>query len=1245
MFKLHLTCWAMIFAGAFYTVTLCGQNLLTSQTTWQAPANKNISSGFDGETFTLKTSRYGNFQGFESNAIHLKPGKYVFEADFCTDGQAAARGGAMAEAVGGKAKRPVPPQIQLSNGKWQHFRHVFHFDDKDAEIKIRMGVRNFRGTLKFRNPKLIIHTPFVLLKQNFSEKTVVRINIEPKQTYKVKLSGNSKARIDFIDQKLEKYHSVDCADGTIFTVPEHLMISNFIIDGPGAVEITEIPEALSKFDWKFWNSHHIYGATSGGSTSKEITLDKLPDYAIVRMFMVANLYVNGQYAGSGNRGYNDEYYCNITDLLKVGKNKLVVVFPEKKDPVREIFALDMEMRFADGSRKVILTSQADWINKDHDGKISIANTFVPHWLTPMLFERNWVTPSGIPDRILPVVPVKVKTELASEKVQAGKPLTGKLSITFEKQPFFQHNRVLLQLKDTQGKKVWRQLIYTKQDLSKLLAGDTLTLPFEFATYFVPAGKYTLHLAERFGSKKIADFSVYGEYTETRKSAKFKRVGSADVLDVDGELLTPLIYYSTPFFNPRYSANTEEDYRKFADSGYKLFNIVNVFGYDIVKNNIPERGSVWKGIGQYDFTMVDEYAEKLFSVVPDAKIVYFFDCSIPTWWIKQFPEEAVKLNDGSQGQLAAFSSKKFRADLTKALEDAMKYLASKPWSKRIVAFYAACGYDGQWFEPIEYRGVNNRYCDYSVHMENKFRSFLRKKYNKDVKLLREAWGNEKVDFDNAPIPTREERNGKTYYLDPVKERNVIDYLYCVSEQRDEVIDMLGATIKKTLGDIPFGTYYIPYDVTYRIGQAQRPSSDGIYDYKNYNYAAAPLGYDLHDLHQPGTGSFFALEQTQRLHDVFFIGEDDTRTYLSMQESAGNRNGAMITYNTLAGMRRNASIKLVHGQGFWYFDMYGHWFEAPALQALFRWERSIMECLKNYSMLPELSAKAVQVLKVGTSLHKRCNSMADLYQVHFPTKTVIPTAFALDSVNLRDLDHQNLPKYKVYIFDDTFALEADELKKIEALKKDGNILVFTHAAGYSNGKTLSAENISKLTGINIVEASPGKDLSPMNWIADGNNSVLGKLGNRLFRHNQAKRFNVKDDKAVILGNYADDKSAAAAYKDHGSWKAIYLPAAFPHNDILTEISKFAKVHVFTDSPVNMRVLGRLISLYCPVKEAKGKLRLPGKFAVCEAFSGKVFPATDSVDFEMIKGESRLYFLGTEKEVAEFAKIPEYIPSVKK
>ena len=79
--------------------------------------------------------------------------------------------------------------------------------------------------------------------------------------------------------------------------------------------------------------------------------------------------------------------------------------------------------------------------------------------------------------------------------------------------------------------------------------------------------------------------------------------------------------------------------------------------------------------------------------------------------------------------------------------------------------------------------------------------------------------------------------------------------------------------------------------------------------------------------------------------------------------------------------------------------------------------------------------------------------------------------------------------------------------------------------------------------------------------------------------------------------------------------------------------------------MRALGRLISLYCPVKEAKGKLRLPGRFAVCEAFSGKVFPTTDSVDFDMIKGESRLYFLGTEKEVAEFAKIPEYIPSVKK
>lgn len=1235
IFFLASMCCGAVFSAA---AAFLPDNTLWIPTTFSGRESVKFKRG-KGEVFQTHLIPDGRSL-FHTQDIELPPGKYTLAVELLTDGTAAIGGGANISVQMIHTRRRPKTLFTVTKGVFEEVELDFEVKEADKSLRIWLEQENFKGTTCFRNVRINKQrprSPYRVLEKRLLRAGKVLCNTEPGRTYRISIGNNAAGKVHFVDQDLRKLSELPVKNGSVFYVPEETMQNFVSVDRACRITVEEVIEEVRSFSWMDWNSYHVYGPYSGGRSYRKILLKTLPEYAITRVFMNADLYVNGVFAGSGDRGYNNLYYHNITALLKKGENILEIRYPDKKNPEKEVLSVDVEFRFSDGSRKVFLSSSGKWINVEKDGSEKIAGTFVMNRFFPALFDKNWVAPSAVPERILPKRKVDILADFPQKNVEAGTPLCGKISLTFREMPFFDTGKIELLIRSKQGKKVWKQWLFPDKDLTALKAKDELTLPVTLATYFIPAGEYTLTLGERFNFAEITDFSVTGVYKEERKESKFVTSGCMDMLEVDGKKIVPAIYYGWWHFNYSCSRNLENEFYKMRQSGYKIFNILSFFGSDIVKNNYKERGTVWLGMNKYDFSMIDHHAEQLLSAVPDARMIFYINCSIPSWWPQMFPEHAVVWDDGTIAPYASFASEKFRQDLTVALDATLKYIASRPWSSRIIGFYFGCGYDNQWFQPMDY-GKKQRFADYSKAMENKFRSFLQKKYRTDD-ALRSAWGNRTVTLETAQIPSRKDRLGKRgYYLDPVLDRNVIDFLHCTSEQTDEIIALLKNAVKRNIGNIPVGTYYIPYDVTYVNAQSRRPSLDDIYSKNALDFAAAPLGYDAHALNQCGPGSIFSVDRTMKLNNVFFIGEDDVRTFRSMPKNP--RWGNPDSFGTLAGMRRNSGKKLVSGHGFWSCDIYGHWYDSVSVRKLLSRELLLMEALSCYNELPELNANAVKVTKVGTYLHKRANTAVDLKQVHFPTKSILPPSYALDSVNLRDLGHKNLPAYNMYIFDDTFALDSEDLKKIDKLKKNHNILVFTHASGYSDGKTLSAANISKLTGIKIKETFPGIDLSPMPWRVAPGNPVFAGLADKKFDPPPAKRFTVDDPGAIPLGRYRDDDSVAAALKDFGSYTVIYLPNAFPDITLINALGKYSQQHIFTDSPVFVKSRGRLITVYCPVESASGVLNLPGNFAAVEVFSGKTFPVQKKIDFQLRFGETALYFLGSPAEVAGFCRETERV-----
>ena len=1169
----------------------------------------------------------------------LPPGNYIFKAFVRTDGKSEGGGSVLAVQLLG-SKKLISGKPVVTDGKWESAEVGFALTAKDPKIRLWVMQQKFTGTVQFRKPVLEQQdkrSPYVILNKAFPEPVECILDCEPHRVYDVELKNADAVSIRFLDQDRKEISAVECRNKSSFTVPDQVMISLLQVKkGDAEVKIVEQAENPSAFDWKFWNSWHMTGPMSGGSAWRDFKLKTLPEYAIGRFFMPAEIFLNGKRVGTGTRAYSDAYYFDLKPFLKTGANRIEFRFPERKKAVREILAADIEFRFADGSRKILLSSGKKWKYRDPDGSEHALTDFRPSWYNRALFDKNWIVPSAVPSRLFKPFPAEVKLTLDSAQVKAGNPLTGKLTVKFDSMPWFQYNRLALVVKDKNQRHVWKQWVFSDQDFTVLKKGCSVNLSVNITTDFLPEGEYSIYADERLATKeKIGSFSVKGNHPADKSVSRMLHLGTMDCFRKGNFTAPAAIYLGSPCYNAKFGRNIEDNYRQFADAGFKVFSLVCYFGYDTVKNGSQGRVGIWQDIGKYDFSQIDAYAEKLFSAVPDARIICHFSCHMPEWWLKKYPDEAVVWDDGTRTRFVSLASERFRRDLSQSLGDTLEYITSKPWSSRILAFYAVSGYDGQWFQPMDY-GPKQRYADYSVHMQKEFRDWLRKNYRNDLAALRKAWGNPEVTFENAPIPSRAERQGKSYYLDPVKSRNVIDFALCTAQQTEDVVGMIAATVKKSLPGVLFGTYYIPGDSTYRNAQAQRPCSDGIYVNPDYNFAASPLGYDCHGLDQRGTGSSFAVDRSRQLNGVFFIGEDDSRTFLSMVKNP--RWGNPDTFGTLAGLRRNMAKRLAQGEGFWHYDMWGHWYSALSIREHLRREMILMNELCKWQPLPELTAEAVNVTKVGTSLHKRMNTPADLHQVHFPRVKNMPPRFIRDTVLMRDADDPRLPQYKLYIFDDCFALNEADRKKIDSLKKNGAVLLFTHAAGYSDWKKLSADNISALTGIRIEDVESGRDLSPMNWVIPNDSAVFPLLKGSLIEAPKAKRFKVSDPAAEIIGRYADDKTPAAAVKRFSNWTSIYLPNAFPSNRILNEIGRWLKLHVYTDLPVVISVGGRLISVYCPVPQAEGKLALPADFAAYEVFTGTFHPRSRTLPLKMSFGETRMFFLGTESEVRQFSRILE-------
>lgn len=1202
-----------------------------SQLTWffisQQGANNYTQSQSKGICKVTQTTDNG--RSIFIAYLNLKPGAYLFTADVRTNGSCSDGGGAWCELFFPELQNWPPTENGgrsmpvATGGKWKPIRQVVRVPDweKAKNQQMLLGLRNFKGSAEFRNMRLepLPETsPYLIFADR--RKGSFRMDLEevlPGRRYRT----NFPVAVSFFDVKNKPIVQMDLKANEKFTAPENFGRAEIAFSNPSGqwFRIDYLPLEKENFDWKLWNSWTMYGPEGKGSVFRDFELTELPSWAVGGFCTFGEILVNGKSLGLGDPlpAHGGRRYIDLLPLLKKGKNRIELRFGDGPR-AHHFFNVDIELLYAGGNSNFIISSDGLWkfANGTPAAFIDCPDrSFV-------MYEKPWVMPAAIPDSMLPRLSVTAKLELKSADVVRGVPIAGQMTLKLPPKSRQLEPRFVIDWINDKGKVEFSQSIFPPAQAE--------AFPIELSTEFLRGGRYTLKLDSRYNA---ANDNRLAEVTIASKTLPLPKVRvdlseGRPVVAVDRQRLPAVLFFARAFADTSiYKRYWEQDCYNMRKDGVRIFCAMGELGSDMEKDVSSSLGSIWTGPGQYNFTALDKEIMRLLSAVPDAYIFLMLRCDDPVWRKKSAQEEMITLASGRRHHSVSMSSDSWAKETCEAIRATMKHLMEQPYAHRLIGCHLIAGYDGQWLIYNDYSKVPEDFSDYSKIAQNAFALWQKQNFP------------DRKEPETVPAPA--ERIFRNFYVpDPESNRRRLEYYRFLGEQLCHRVDQFLSAVKEgTNGQLLAGTYFYPnHGETSRVGQEQRQEAPQLYDLENFNFSALPIHYVNRNLEHSGI-LWTGIDRSFDMRGIMRILEDDYRTYM-LEGYKILWYGNHTVYGTIASMRRSLAQRLSLGQAHWYLDMYGHWFASPPIRELINLELSLMRAADGFKRLPELDAAAVDVYGMRVLNHKRSNTAEDILHLYVYTGHE-SWEYPVDMLYVGDLNHPKRLPYKLWFFRNLVALSPEERAKIDSLKKDGNVLVFSFTTGYSDMKTISSENMERLIGIRVKPDLPLETFKDIEWnFARGGDQILkGIAGSNAQTSFLMPRFYVDDPQAVPLGYFTDGK-VAAAIRRYPDYTVVYLCGGTPARQmpmlLASNLAREAKVPVMvTGDPLVLRSGSRFVSAYCSISQATSIVHIPGNYAAYDVFDDRIIPAAEAsaIDLKLKRGDTKLYFVGSEAEIAEF------------
>lgn len=526
-----------------------------------------------------------------------------------------------------------------------------------------------------------------------------------------------------------------------------------------------------------------------------------------------------------------------------------------------------------------------------------------------------------------------------------------------------------------------------------------------------------------------------------------------------------------------------------------------------------------------------------------------------------------------------------------------HVDASPYADRIIGYHIASGTTEEW---MMWGANENQWVGYSPVNVARFRDWLRDRYGSD-EALRQAWSAPGVSFDTAQIPTKADRQKVEYgsLRDPDKEQAVIDFYLYNSHMVADTICYLAKAVKEiTHGEKAVGVFYgylLQLCGEQRQQNAGHLALAGVLESPDVDFLCSPTSYAFRQVGGEGTSHFMSLLGSIRLHGKLWFDENDIRTSLAPGEVGAWGKPGDVEGDILQQDKELANV-LVNGVAQWWFDVGANRYDTPRLmQRIGELTRNASETI-NLDRTPAeqmamvVDEKSLCYLRVGDPLGRHL-LVSQLPAMH---RAGAPVGHYLVG------DLPNITDRKVFFMMTGFAPTAQDRRNIDALKRDGNVLVFCYTPGlYSEGQIDEAA-MARLTGIKLKVSEAAAPLRVT--MTQGHPIIEGLQGQQYGASQETWPVCYADDpQATVLGTLADGK-AGLTVRQYDDWTAVHSAAPMLPARLIRRIAARAGVHLYIDTEDVVWAARELLAVSVNAAGPR-TVRLPRQAKVTDLYTGKV------------------------------------------
>lgn len=399
-----------------------------------------------------------------------------------------------------------------------------------------------------------------------------------------------------------------------------------------------------------------------------------------------------------------------------------------------------------------------------------------------------------------------------------------------------------------------------------------------------------------------------------------------IIEANGARIVPAAYMSY--------LEDAANYVGFQRAGYNLFCACVYMG-DCPINEFsgirPFGDHIWKARDNYDFSPLYNSVQK---IVGDgthkAYIMLRVNLNTPQWWRKENPDELTENSDGGRYMQSVFSEK-WKVDAKTFLTKLCDYVRTLAYSENIIAIQVAGMQTEEWLAMCTGTGA----LDYSLPARKAFAKWLQEKYNRV--------------FDEVPMPDRDvvAVYDRAPFADVQKQQYFEDYMRFYGEGFAHAIQEFAAYTKRACGgDLLVGTFY-GYVGQTPCDRGHHAVSKLLHD-ENIDFFASPFAYadsrqTAKDWYYHGpmdsasaAGKIWFLEADVRTHKTKYLADTNPELMSGERTVQYHRapvfKGPETEKESLWVMLRSFAKVLCSKNAFWWFDMWGGWYDTPAMMEL-------------------------------------------------------------------------------------------------------------------------------------------------------------------------------------------------------------------------------------------------------------------------------------------------------------------------